>query len=578
MTHETDPIDETTLTRLVRDVADEWRLPPQRLDMPTWRDRVAPRARGGTARGRAWLGRLTGAGMLAIALTVGLSLVAVWMTMPRGRTGIAAATASPAATPSASATPGPSGRPTTAPAASTLPKLTVNGPLPSPTTVLLRVPGGFAIADLATGSLGPTLDGASGTSDVRQLADGTYSCICVAMDGSINGSPTHAVVELRRYDAQGALTRTVPIGEYTGHPDPRPAVNFDQPPNIDIAQTYGPDGNTAYIGWSVRDSARWKGGILVVDLATGAVTRRVGLPDVPLGPDDAPVNVMAARVGVAPDGGDALVSRATYRVERASGAYHSGTEHYLMPTHGGSAGTPVGFAAGHACPDGEADAGLTDGRLAWFLCWSNDGGSMTLRRVAGDGTALPDIQVGSSGDGGTWAVSGASIYLWMPTGRTVDRVDIATGAISSGTAPAPTATGGSGPDPIAALGRWLAPAVSAKIFLQPGIVVSPGSGSLVYAIGMELGDPGQVKSTGVFVFDERTLEPVGHWAPTADFVSLAVGADGRFVYAAGVSATDDPAHPGTASVTVYDASDGSVRLVAGQLGPNDVMFGSPYLP
>ncbi len=573
MTNEVDPIDEATLGRLVRDVADDWNLPPRRLDAATWRDRVAPSDHSRTGRSRGRLGRWVGAGALAVALTVGLSLVAVWVSAPDGRTGIAAASPrSSSASASATSTSGPS--------ATAFPKVLLNGDLPRPSSVLLRVGSGYAVADLATGSLGPPLDGATALSEVRHLADGTYACLCVTMDGDVNGSPTHAVVDLRRYDADGGLTATVGIGDYTGGLDPRPSARMDQPPNVDVAVRYAADGSLGYVGWSLRDGDRWKGGILIVDLETGAVTGRVGLPDVSIGPDDQPVNVMAAKVAVGPDGDVALVSRPTYSVEHASGAYHSGTEHYLMPASGRSQPTTTPFAVDRSCADGEADAGLTEGRLAWFLCWASDGGVLTVRRVPEDGGVLPDIQVDSTGEGGTWAVSGSSIYLWTPASRTIDRVDLVTGETSSGSAPPPTATDRSGPDPIGALGRWLAPSASAKVFLDPGIVVAPGTGSVVYALGIGTGDAAQPRSTGVFVFDRRTLEPLGHWAPTADFVSLAVSADGRFVYAAGASQAgiDIPQAMHGASVTVYDASDGSVRAIAGQLDPVDVQFTSPYLP
>ncbi len=571
MTNEVDPIDEATLARLVRDVADGWHLPPQRSSAPTWRDRIVRREPARTGRGRGWLGRTAGAGALAVALTVGLSLVAVWISMPKGRPGIAAASAPPASS-------GPSAPATSGPSATAFPKVLLNGDLPRPSTVLLRVGGGYAVADLATGLLGPSLDGATALSDVRRLADGTYACLCVTMDGDVSGSPTHAAVELRRYDAKGSLTATVGIGDYTGSLDPRPAAKMDQPPNVDVAVTYSSDETLGYVGWSLRDGARWKGGILLVDMETGVVASRVGLPDVSIGPDDQPVNVMAAKVAVGADGKDALVSRPTYSVEHASGAYHSGTEHYLMPASGRPTTAP--FAVDRSCADGEADAGLTDGQLAWFLCWSSNGGSLTIRRAPEDGGILPDIQVDSTGLGGTWAVSGSSIYFWTPVSRTIDRVDLVTGETSSGSAPAPTATDRSGPDPIGALGRWLAPSASAKVFLEPGIVVAPGTGSVVYALGIAAEDPVQPRSTGVFVFDRRTLEPLGHWAPTADFVSLAVSGDGRFVYAAGTAqpGIDIPQATRGASVTVYDASDGSVRAIAGQLDPGDVQFASRYLP
>lgn len=84
----------------------------------------------------------------------------------------------------------------------------------------------------------------------------------------------------------------------------------------------------------------------------------------------------------------------------------------------------------------------------------------------------------------------------------------------------------------------------------------------------------------MFSFDSESLAPLGNWAPTADFVSLAVSRDGRFVYAAGAPGVDASGTPSGfgASITVYDTSDGSVRMVAGQLGhDNDLSFPLPIL-
>lgn len=582
MTHDVDPIDEATLAQLVHDVADDWRLPPQRLNAPTWRDRVDPGRRRGGPLGHGWLARLSGAGALAIGLTVGLSLVAVWITMPGGQPGLAgtspSATGSSAA-PSRAATPGVTpGR---------LPKLTLNGDLPVPSSVLVRFAGDFAIADLGTGSLGPRFEGAGDNGhteggllprDVHRLVDGTYVCLC-ATTVSV-GSTSHAAVELRSYDSGGNATGITPIGEYAGVPDPRPPLPEDQSQNVDVAVSYSPDGRLGYVGWSVRQPPLWKSGIVVVDLTTGDVLERDGLPDLTTGPEDAPLAVLAPRVAVGPDGKDALVSRQNYSVARLSLTYHSGADHFIVPAGGRSATVPVPFATDRSCPDGQADAGLTDGGNGWFVCWSSIGGSMTVRRVSADGDLLGDTQVNSMGEGGSWTVSGSSVYFWTPVSRTVTRVDLDSGASSSGTALAPTAVGGSESDLLGLFGRWLAPATTAKNFLQPGIVVSPGAGSVIYALGIGSGSSTAAGSTGIFVFDSRTLEPIAHWAPTADFVSLAVSADGKFVYAAGAPSVDAAGRPApfAASITVYDTSDGSVRLLAGQLILDDLLFTTPYLP
>jgi hypothetical protein len=123
----------------------------------------------------------------------------------------------------------------------------------------------------------------------------------------------------------------------------------------------------------------------------------------------------------------------------------------------------------------------------------------------------------------------------------------------------------------------MAPPAAAKVFLEPALVVST-DGTRIYGLGVEaLGGDGSGGSRGIFAFDATTLEPIGHWAPTADFASLAISPDGRFVYAAGQSGVDATGSlaPYWASITVYDTSDGSVRLIAGDLGSDGLYFPGP---
>ncbi len=140
-------------------------------------------------------------------------------------------------------------------------------------------------------------------------------------------------------------------------------------------------------------------------------------------------------------------------------------------------------------------------------------------------------------------------------------------------------TGTVGFGPLAAVGRWLAPPAAAKVYLQPGLVLSP-DGSRLYALGVASEAGGLAGSTGVFAFDSASLAPLGNWSPTADFISIAVSHDGRFVYAAGAPGVDAAGQRSgsAASITVYDTADGSVRLMAGQLDHDDLSFTRAVLP
>ena len=173
---------------------------------------------------------------------------------------------------------------------------------------------------------------------------------------------------------------------------------------------------------------------------------------------------------------------------------------------------------------------------------------------------------------------GANLFVWNPVSATLTRVDLASGGTATGQGALPTAAARG---PLAAFGDWLAPTVAAKSFLRGGVLVSP-DGSRIYAIGVnaEATGPEAGGSTGVFVFEADTLANAGHWDPTADFVSLALSRDGRFVYAAGLPGVDAAGQGNgkfSASITVFDAHDGSVRLIAGLLGGQMFSFASPAL-
>ena len=170
-----------------------------------------------------------------------------------------------------------------------------------------------------------------------------------------------------------------------------------------------------------------------------------------------------------------------------------------------------------------------------------------------------------------------SVFAWNPSSATLTKVDLATGKTRTGHGPTARVES----DPLAAFGAWLAPTAAAKSLLRGAIVVSP-DGSRVYAIGIKAsGDEREPSgSTGVFVFDATTLEDVGHYPATADFVSLALSRDGQFLYAAGmpgVDASGRPRRTQAASITVFSTADGNVRLVAGQLGSGLITFNSPTL-
>src|SRR6478735_7921482 len=143
--------DDDRLAGLVRAVATDWTLPPQRLDQATWRDRVAPTA---PPRWRGRRPRLAAPALAAVAITIAVAFAAVWLDGPRPA-------AISGASPSPTGTSSPSEQPTASP-----PKVIVNGALPDPASVLVRAGNDYRVADLTHGTLGPRVVTANGATKV----------------------------------------------------------------------------------------------------------------------------------------------------------------------------------------------------------------------------------------------------------------------------------------------------------------------------------------------------------------------------------------------------------------------------
>ena len=246
--------------------------------------------------------------------------------------------------------------------------------------------------------------------------------------------------------------------------------------------------------------------------------------------------------------------------------------------------TPPRCGAAAGCGERVTRAGSTrDGGL-WLICARTFANTIVVRRLDAAGALAGDTSLsapdGVDGDLVALSPDGETLFVWEPVSATLARIDPTTGEMrqSSGTAAASRPTG-----PLAALGSWLAPAAAAKSFLQSGVVVSP-DGTRVYAAGLDsVGEAeGMAGSTGVHVFDAATLTSLGNWKPTADFISLAVSSDGRFVYAAGLARFDASGQERPsqqASITVFTAADGEVQVIAGpaRLRLPDVRNADPRL-
>jgi hypothetical protein len=566
-----EPLDDDVLGAAVRDAADQWTMPAVRLDAPGWRDRIrTPRARRVAAL-RGAMGRLGQAAGAAVALTVAAAVLGVYLA---GRDA-----GKPGGSPSATQRPGSSSV-----AASPLPKLLQAGPLGGPSSVLVSNEGTFQLLDLTTGNLVGTI----GTGQYGAMgwvrADGGVGCLCIAGDGySRNGSAV-VTVSLLRSDSHGSALSTTVVGTYRGTPDPRDPISAQSPQDATVSISPGPVGGTAIVGWTVHAHPVWRSGLDVVDLASGAVVQHVAMPD----RSDGDGTLRVAPVGPRPIGltgdGDVVLDQGwfSWSPATAGGDFHFGSDAFTAHLAGTVLSDVRPFDVARACGTDIAEAGPRPaGRGTWLACVSPSTNQTRLRLIDQAG-AVTDVQLqaglGGSYEGSASDVSpdGRWLYLWNATRLVLTRVDLATGATTTATGASASAT-----DLFTALGRWLVPTAAAKVILSPGLTVSP-DGTRIYALGIDSTGAASdaVGSAGILVFDAASMRQVDRWPPTADFISIAVSADGSQVYAAGGPQvfSDGQQSNQPASVTIYDAATGEVRLIAGSLGQGYVTFPSTTVP
>jgi hypothetical protein len=570
-----DPFDDAVIGQLVRDIADGWTMPPVRLDAPSWRDRVRSPGARRIAAARGWLGRVGQAATAAVALTVGGALIAVIVTRPPndpGKSQAPSGPATPQATPGAQAT--------------TLPKLLVQGDLPKPSQVLVAIEeGDYALVDLAVGARGAPITGATRGSQLQVRADGSFVCLCLKQSGIVGDNPTQVEVILERFDPSGALTSTIPVRAFSGAPDPRDEGRAipEHPVHVLVALTFSDGGRYGFVGWSARAHPVWQSGLLVVDLQSGAVVSELALPDVSTGEGEARQVVNAPHVvgSTAADG--LLVGRSGYRWSPATSenaTYASFVDAFRVQVTSGQLSGGAALPGAADCGDAISLGGALSDDGTWLACIDGGSARTVVRRLAGDGSLLGDISVYGVPDvlGESLATSadGRTLFAWNPETATLTRIDLATGERKDESGLTARAPG----DALTAFGHWLAPVAAAKSLLRGAVVVSP-DGTRVYAIGVKkgVGSSEFSGSAGVFAFDAASLQPSAIWQPTADFVSIALSADGRFLYAAGMPGVDERGQQKAqqASITVFDTRDGSQRLIAGELGVDFLAFATPTL-
>ena len=583
-----DSPDDARLGELVKAVAGDWTVPPQRLGQPTWRDRVETDRRGSGSEGRRWFWRVAGAGVTALVATVVLSVVAVYLTGPRPDQGGLGASASPSDGTAPSRPPTGSASPVTSPPPELLhvplPALFRDGELPSVTSVLLQSGEGVPrLADLATGTLqlDPLFPGGD-VGTVLPRPGGGWVCVCHSYTALGSGTPTGLAIVLSAVDGAGKTTATTDVRTVVSTSE-ETSSDFMQ---VDARVSGSPDGRFAFIGWSGRTQTGWATGVDVVDLASLTVVDTIGLPERPRANGSIPQLVQSApSVSQLFDGERVLISADWYMEDPSTSTPASGTERWSATLLDGRL-TALTRSGDRSNDDGcgEWERGLIDAS-SYFVACIDQTGEVHVARFALDGSQIDEAAVGSwSGFGVYSTQKGSRLFLWDPQTQTLVRYDLKTGVADRVAVPDTAGIGGPS-DMVTALGHlvgdWLVPSATAKIWLQPAIAISP-DGTRLYALGID-GSTESLGSKGIFVFDigGPTMSYLDHWEPTADFVSVAISGDGAFVYASGMAGVDahgQQAPSAQSSVTVYDISHRSIRLIAGQLGAEGaLLFTGPIL-
>jgi len=562
-----DALSDEQLGALVRSVASRWSMPARGLHEVPWHDRVGRGSqttglrRGGIA---GWMGalatRLAAAATLAVAGSVVLALVAVSLRAP---------VAGPEPT-------GPSG---------SLPAI-IGEPMPGRFIAVQGLDGAGPL-DLGSGRFRPDVAGGAERSESMLVSpDGTMVCICGWVPDESDDARSR-VISVRRFKSDGTLVRDIQLS------GPAATLRGPAPGSGDLDAVAGDlaaDGTTLFVGWSTRSTEAWRIGLQVVDLATGVKLQSVALPDVPI-PAGVSVVVGAPRVAVSPDG-----TRLAIRVEsstdeepqplrRWSATFQERRVAEVGPLPGGP-----GTLADAGCAWAVEEAFATDDSY-YALCLPGDMdlGRLVLRRVRPDGAPLGDTKLSGLAPHGLWGTGYAvdraagTWYAWSPFGRMLVKVSLRTGAVVASKQLSLDAAGGGWLEGIRlSIGRWLAPSTLAKTEMAPSLAISP-DGSRLYALAVGGDSPAVevVPPAGILVVDAATLDMLDQWAPTADYGSMGLSADGAWLYALGLPRADAQGRPDAstiASLTVHGTSDGAVRLRIEGFGGSTYRFPTAVVP
>ncbi len=541
-------------------------VPEDDVEIPLRLQPVIPPARG-------WRGRSNS--LVAVGL-VGFIVVGIVLGTAfddGGPASTAAAVASPAPA-SSSAPPSRSPTPTRVPLATPLPTLEiVGGQIPDERRLVYA--NGLQLLDLATGTLDPPPPQSPYNDQLMPLSDDQLVCACVLLPGALIGGSTvkDPILRFARFDLTGAPILERDVATFDGAtPVPEMTDGFNVVASLDADQRY------LFVSAVVRRPPVWTVELYVVDVESGKLVSTAVIDRLPVdleepGPSASPgpgrgppdgVYVWASMLAIAPDGG--TIYAAINRSEVRSETWTNSSREWMIPVHDGTLSTPAPLPPEVSlAPDAWCLGRPTfiDQERLVQVCTPTAGGapgsSYYVRRLTTAGTSIGDVAIPSGQPLDGYMVTPVvdrarrAVFVWDPFRHTMTRIGIDDGPIIGGTVPGSMLPGDRNLSGRGYLG------------VEPGLTVSP-DGRRVYALGIGPGAGQTSRSTGVWVFDSMTLAMIDHWEPRAVLTSLAVSADGRFVYATGAPGYDAAGHENgrwPASVTVYDAASGEIQVVYG---------------
>jgi len=438
--------------------------------------------------------------------------------------------------------------------------------------------GGLRWLDAGTGSMSGQSTVWGGSGWIFAGSDATALCVCYDSPWSQDGTVERVTVV--RYDAGGHETSRTVAEELASTLRSWDAILRD----VAVA----PDRAALYLAAAIRDNDGWAVSLDTIDLdraAAGAGAKRLDLGRVA---DQSTGVIMGdPTVRVSPDGRRIRVS-VHYAPRRSVDIQMPWTEQVWLVDLDASGGPAV-----RQLPDRATnDPGRCDGE-AWatnteyvVLCRQTVGDSRrpVVRVEDVDGTQV-EHQLGDAigRDDLDWLVDAAAgvVYRWSRYSHALARLDVRTGDVVSRSL-------GSSADEIAAVqpagGPWPdsrggGPASWAQLLPASSLghprLVGSRDGSLLYAIGMrsttgDLSSGPLQASTGIWVFDARTLALLARWPSAAMYDEIGLTPDGRYVLAAGLEGVtaDGRVADWASSLTFHDALSGSIAEQIGDIvGP-----------